>query len=65
VTGARPQARQLPKKDLPRAYIASYHGRCRGCRGLYQPNEPIMSPGKGQGAYHPRCFPGRKKGIFG
>jgi hypothetical protein len=63
VTGARRNARELPKYDSPRAFLASYHGKCRRCGKLYQPGDPIYSPGQGQGAYHPKCF--RKKGQFG
>lgn len=50
--------------DIQRPFPASYRGHCKGCGMPYQPSDMIVSPGKGKGAFHPRCFKARKQGLF-
>jgi len=37
-------------------FTARFPGKCRGCGELYEPRSVIVSPGKGGGAFHKRCW---------
>ena len=62
VTGKQPVRGMM--RDTPRPFRALYGGMCRGCGMPYRYNDLIVSPGKGQGALHPRCFKARSGGVF-
>jgi hypothetical protein len=47
----RPQVSSEPK-----VIKARHGGKCRGCRILYRPGENVVVRGKGNGAYHLRCW---------
>ena len=44
------------RNGLAAPFRAGRKARCKGCGHFYQVGDVIVSPGKGQGAYHKRCW---------
>jgi hypothetical protein len=46
----------LVAREPGTAFMARFSGKCRGCHLKYGPGMVIVSPGKGAGAFHKKCW---------